>query len=100
MAVLNSIRGSSKRKMKRQKQYRRRTSLMKKAYEYSKMCDADVCVCMRLRETGQVYILSSDTTGFWAFVRSQLSSHYPAPKLITDRDLEEARDDANITIGQ
>ncbi|KAJ5155471.1 hypothetical protein N7492_008274 [Penicillium capsulatum] len=69
MAVLNSIRGSSKRKMKRQKQYRRRTSLMKKAYEYSKMCDAD-------------------------------SSHYPAPKLITDRDLEEARDDANITIGQ
>lgn len=45
---------------------------MKKAYEYSKMCDADVCVGMRLRETGQVYILSSDTTGFWAFVRSQL----------------------------
>ncbi|KAJ5102344.1 hypothetical protein NUU61_004566 [Penicillium alfredii] len=67
MAVLNSMRGFSKRKMKRQKQYRRRTSLMKKAYEYSKMCDADVCV---------------------------------APKLITDRDLEEARDDANITIGQ
>lgn len=72
MTALNAMGESSKRKTKRQKQYRRKTSLMKKAHEYSKMCDADVCVGIRLRETGQVYILSSDATGFWAFLNSQL----------------------------
>ncbi|KAJ5317425.1 hypothetical protein N7508_001933 [Penicillium antarcticum] len=29
------------------------TSLMKKAYEYSKLCSADVFVGIRIRETGQ-----------------------------------------------
>jgi hypothetical protein len=45
---------------------------MKKAREYSKMCDADVCLGIRLRETGQVYILSADASGFWAFLGLQL----------------------------
>jgi uncharacterized ferredoxin-like protein len=45
---------------------------MTKACEYSKMCDADVCLGIRLRETGQVYILSADASGFWAFLGSQL----------------------------
>ncbi|CDM38411.1 unnamed protein product [Penicillium roqueforti FM164] len=36
--------------------------------EYSKMCDADVCVgIIRLREPSQVFILSADAPGFWAF---------------------------------
>lgn len=52
------------------------------------MCDADVCLGIRLRETGQVYILSADASGFWAFLGSQLNSYYPTPKLLTDRDLE------------
>jgi hypothetical protein len=56
----------------RQKRGRRKSSLMKKASEYSKMCDADVCVGIRLRETAQVFILSADTSGFWAFLSSQL----------------------------
>jgi hypothetical protein len=56
----------------RQKQCRRKTSLMKKACEYSKMCDADVCVGIRFRETGQVHILSADASGFWTFLTSQL----------------------------
>lgn len=64
----------SKRKLIRQKQYRRKTNLMKKASEYSKMCDADVCVGIRMRDTGQIYILSADTSGFWAFLTSQLVS--------------------------
>ena len=46
--------------------------MMKKAYEYSKMCDADVCVGIRMRETGQVHIASADTSGFWAFLTSEL----------------------------
>jgi hypothetical protein len=56
----------------RQKRCRRKHSLMKKACEYSKMCDADVCLGMRIRETGQIHILSADTSGFWAFLASQL----------------------------
>jgi hypothetical protein len=46
--------------------------MMKKASEYSEMCDADVCVAIRMRETGQIHILSADTSGFWAFLTLQL----------------------------
>jgi hypothetical protein len=60
------------KKAKRQKQCRRKSTLMTKASEYSKMCDADVCLGIRLRETGQVYIFSADASGFWAFLGSQL----------------------------
>ncbi|KAJ5183228.1 hypothetical protein N7492_000844 [Penicillium capsulatum] len=63
------------------------------------MCDADVCVGIRLRETGQVYILSSDDSGFWAFLNSQLDSHYPAPKLITDQDMK-TKDGAEQSLTQ
>ncbi|KAL2801679.1 hypothetical protein BJX63DRAFT_157955 [Aspergillus granulosus] len=60
------------KKLIRQKRDRRKTSLMKKSFEYSTMCDADVCLGIRIRETGRVYIFSADTTGFWAFVGAQL----------------------------
>jgi hypothetical protein len=62
---------SVKRSM-RQKQGRRKSSLLRKAAEYSKMSDADVCVGIRLREIGQVFILSVDALGFWAFHGSPL----------------------------
>ncbi|KAL4744300.1 hypothetical protein BDW72DRAFT_188858 [Aspergillus terricola var. indicus] len=62
---------ASKRSI-RQKRDRRKTSLMKKSSEYSKMCGADVCLGIRIRESGQVYIFSADASGFWAFVGSQL----------------------------
>jgi hypothetical protein len=45
---------------------------MKKACEYSKMCDADVCLGIRLRGTGQIFWLSADTAGFWISIRSQV----------------------------
>lgn len=48
---------------------------MKKVSEYSKMCDADICVGIRLRETGQVYILMVDNSGVWAFLASHLVCH-------------------------
>ncbi|OQE87998.1 hypothetical protein PENNAL_c0018G02587 [Penicillium nalgiovense] len=41
----------------RQKQGRGKSSPMRKASEYSKMCDADVCGSIRLRETDHVFIL-------------------------------------------
>jgi hypothetical protein len=49
---------SSTRKLTRQKQCRRRSNMMKKAYEYSKLCNADVCMGIRMRETGQVHVVS------------------------------------------
>ncbi|KAJ5953824.1 hypothetical protein N7501_008103 [Penicillium viridicatum] len=92
MAAINFTRSkevTSKRTLMRQKRCRRKSSLMKKAYEYSKMCSADVCVGIRIRETGQVHILSADTSGFWAFLGSQLNSYYPTPILVTDKDLQQ-----------
>lgn len=56
----------------RQKQCRRKTNLIKKAREYSRIYEADVCLGIRLRETGQVFILSADASGFWDFLGSQL----------------------------
>ncbi|CAG8285523.1 unnamed protein product [Penicillium salamii] len=44
-----SNRSQSVKKSMRQKRGRRKSSLMKKASDYSKMCDADVCVGIRLR---------------------------------------------------
>ncbi|CAG7956560.1 unnamed protein product [Penicillium salamii] len=72
-APTHSNRSQSVKKSMRQKRGRRKSSLMKKASEYSKMCDADLCVGIRFRETGQVFILSADTSGFWAFLSSQLA---------------------------
>lgn len=75
LAMAAAVRSNSSmnpRKSKRQKKCRRKTTLMKKAFEYSKMCGADVCIGIRLRETGQVHILTADDSGFWAFIASQL----------------------------
>ncbi|KAJ5703249.1 hypothetical protein N7488_010797 [Penicillium malachiteum] len=72
MSAVKSLSSMSPRRSKKQKKCRRKTTLMKKAFEYSKMCEADVCVGIRLRETGQVHILTADDSGFWAFIASQL----------------------------
>jgi hypothetical protein len=52
---------------------------MKKAYEYSELCDADVCVGIRLRESGHVFTFLSDPTGFWSKLDSLLETYYPRP---------------------
>jgi hypothetical protein len=62
------------RKSIRQKRDRRKARLMKKASEHSKMCGADVCLGIRIRDTGRVYMFSADASGFWGFVGSQLVS--------------------------
>ncbi|KAJ5959161.1 uncharacterized protein N7479_006311, partial [Penicillium vulpinum] len=55
---------TSKIKLIQQKQYRRKISLMKKVYEYSRIYSADI-----------------------------YSSYYPTPTVITDRDLEKTREE-------
>jgi hypothetical protein len=46
----------SSRKSIRQKRDRRKASLMKKASEYSKMCDADVCLGIHMRHWSRLYV--------------------------------------------
>jgi hypothetical protein len=61
-----------RRKSIRQKRDRCKTSLMRESFEYSKMCGADVCLGIRIRDTGRVYIFSADASGFWSFIGSEL----------------------------
>lgn len=67
-----SKRPFSKRRPMREKQRRRKSTLIKKAREYSKMCEADVCLGIRIRRSGQVYFVSVGGSEFWAFLASQL----------------------------
>lgn len=55
MATIKSLSSMNSKKSKSQKKCRRRTTLMKKASEYSKMCDAAVCVGIRLRDRSSIY---------------------------------------------
>ncbi|GKZ98359.1 hypothetical protein AnigIFM59636_002767 [Aspergillus niger] len=72
---------TSPKKMMRQKRDRRKKSLLRKAYEYSKLCDADVCLGIRIRESGQVTTFLSDSTGFWEI-------YYPRPTQKTEKDFD------------
>lgn len=56
----------SRKRAVRQMRDRRRESLMKKAYEYSKMCGADICLGIRLRDSGRVFTFMADASGFWS----------------------------------
>ncbi|PYH35376.1 uncharacterized protein BO87DRAFT_27819 [Aspergillus neoniger CBS 115656] len=59
---------TSPKKMMRQKRDRRRKNLIQKAYEYSKLCDADVCLGIHIRECvqeGNLYI----EYFFWATLK-------------------------------
>ncbi|CAG7990892.1 unnamed protein product [Penicillium salamii] len=85
---ISQSRRSFKRKLMRQKQCRRKSSLMKKACEYSRLCEADVCLGIRIRETGQVFILLADSSELWGFLGAHLNSYYPVPCLRTEREPE------------
>jgi hypothetical protein len=101
----------SKRKPIREKQGCRKSTLIKKTREYSKMCDTDICLGIRFRETGEVYLVSAGASTFWAFLSSQLvcrhalagfskrtgqDSHYPTSIKITDRDLENTGENTTV----
>lgn len=59
---------SSIRKLARKKQSRRITNMMKKAYEYSKICNADVSVGIRMRGTRQVQFCQQTLRDFGFFL--------------------------------
>ncbi|KAL4768006.1 hypothetical protein BDW60DRAFT_211395 [Aspergillus nidulans var. acristatus] len=79
---------SGSRRLLRQKRDRRRLTLTHKVYEYSRMCDADIYLGIRIRDTGKVFTVSIDPTGFWSFLHPQLDQYYPKPVRITETDLE------------
>lgn len=60
------------RKAFRQMRDRRRDGIIKKANEYSKLCSADVCLGIRLRDSGRVYTFLADESGFWSSFESQV----------------------------
>ena len=63
---------NSPKKVVRQKWDRRKKSLIHKAYEYSKLCDANIYLVIRIRESGQVTTFQADSTGFWSGFSSHL----------------------------
>lgn len=63
---------SAERKKTRQKQYRRTKTLMKKAFEVSRSCEADVFFGVRMKNSGHIYTFCADSTGIWSFISSQL----------------------------
>ncbi|GCB25823.1 hypothetical protein AAWM_08708 [Aspergillus awamori] len=79
---------TSPQKMMRQKRDRRRKNLIRKAYEYSKLCDADVCLGIRIRESGQFTTFLSDSAGFWSGLPSQLEIYYPRPIQKTEKNFD------------
>ncbi|KAJ5283395.1 hypothetical protein N7505_001375 [Penicillium chrysogenum] len=78
-------RHSNSLKSIRQKQARRRNSLLRKSFEYCRECDADVFMMIRLKRNGQILFFNSCAQ--WPLSREQLASHYPTPREITWRDM-------------
>ncbi|KAJ5746807.1 hypothetical protein N7520_011989 [Penicillium odoratum] len=90
MATTSGVRSKAlrvERKSLRQKRDRRKTNLEKKSQEYSEICGADVCLGIRIRESGKVFIFSADASGFWSFLSSQLGSYYPTPVERSNKNL-------------
>jgi hypothetical protein len=54
-----------------QKLQKRKESLFKKATEYSRECDVDIQVIIRIRKTGKIFTLTSKAEG-WPLSESQL----------------------------
>ncbi|KAJ0419236.1 hypothetical protein BJY00DRAFT_302343 [Aspergillus carlsbadensis] len=68
----NKRKGVPSRKAFRQMRERRREGIIKKAYEYSKLCEADVCLGIRLRGSGR-------------------EKYYPTPIRRTTEDIPRSR---------
>ncbi|CRL30343.1 Transcription factor, MADS-box [Penicillium camemberti] len=61
-----------------QKARRRRRTLFKKASEYSSECGADIHIVLRMKKSGKIFILTSNSEG-WPLSQNQLMSYHPTP---------------------
>lgn len=57
---------------KAQQRHRRKRGLFKKAAEFCHECESDVFVAVRVRKTGQMYILDSSSRDQWLSTLSDL----------------------------
>ncbi|RDH26330.1 hypothetical protein BDQ94DRAFT_176464 [Aspergillus welwitschiae] len=78
-------RHSNSLKFVRQKQARRRNSLLWRSFEYCRECDPDVFMMIRLKRNGQILFFNSSAQ--WPLSREQLASHYPTPQEITWQEM-------------
>ncbi|KAH8706061.1 hypothetical protein BGW36DRAFT_262496, partial [Talaromyces proteolyticus] len=69
-----------------QRRYQRGQTLLNKAYEMSDLCDADVFLCIRFRDTGRMKIFYTDETSIWSSCILHLESYYPIPDWKTPND--------------
>jgi hypothetical protein len=84
----NSQTTQPEKRKKRQKRDRRKKNLIRKAYEFSTLCDADICLGIRIRENGRVFTFCADTSGIWSAFTSNLvftSAGCSASKVNPDR---------------
>ncbi|KAF3010211.1 hypothetical protein E8E15_002219 [Penicillium rubens] len=61
-----------------QKARRKRNTLFKKASEYSSECGADIHLVLRMKKSGKIFILTSNSQ-YWPLSDSQLVSYHPTP---------------------
>jgi hypothetical protein len=88
---------------KSQQRNRRRGTLFKKAYEYSRDCDADVYILLRIRKNSQVFVFDSCSDSIfppskqelvWSSAKTfdflsanmQKDTYYPIPKYTSNND--------------
>lgn len=76
-SVLVSLALKMEKKRKRQKRHQRGKTLIKKAYEMSAFCNADVCLGIKLRDTGKIMTFCADKTGVWSSFVRYLVFHHP-----------------------
>ena len=98
-------RRSESPRAKRQQQDRRKDSLLKKAYEYSIGCDAQVYLGIRIKRNGQVFVFNSENTQEWLPLDGQMvynshlglkktngdqNKYYPIPIQLTLKDFQNS----------
>jgi hypothetical protein len=59
----------------RQKRDQRKLNLEKKSHKYRELYGADICLGIRIQDSGQIYIFSADHSGFWSFLGCKLVFH-------------------------
>ncbi|EED22499.1 hypothetical protein TSTA_059970 [Talaromyces stipitatus ATCC 10500] len=74
-----------------QKRNRRMKSLLLKAVDMSILCDAEIFLGIRIRETGRVTTFCSDPEGLWSPATLKLKNYYPIPINMTLEDFQHGR---------
>ncbi|CAI7603982.1 unnamed protein product [Penicillium viridicatum] len=77
-------RHSNSLKSSRQKQARRRNSLLRKSFEHYREYDTDVFIMMRLKRNGQILFFNSYTQ--WPLSRQQLLADRRRPRTTQCRE--------------